>query len=415
MKDFPVHNFNRSDQLTTGSAFWSSVKCKLSPLDFDDLIATAIRRTRLKDFGDPPYDDALRVLINACNGEANLSLFGQFVARQHLLDLLETRLRLVSYWRQKPQILEQPIHQPIFITGMPRSGTTFLHNLFAQDPRNRVPLTWEVMFPLSPTSYGTHSSDPRISKAEKRLRLLRWIRPAITKAHSIGASLPQECIAILSYSFYSDEFLCMFRIPSYEAWLRASDLGKAYEFHRSFLRHLQWLCPGERWVLKAPDHVHSMETLLRIYPDARIVFLHRDPMKVLGSVASLTRILRGAFSNHIDLRQVVDTEARNLAEKTLKIMEFQDQYKDQADRFINVHYLDLVRNPILTVKRIHDHFGFTLSNSAETCMLAFLSARHNKKRPKHLYRLTDFGLDPYQRVPRFAAYYERFAIERETP
>jgi LPS sulfotransferase NodH len=416
MKDFLAHNHDQpSDQLTGVSAFWSSIKQTLAPLNFDDLIAQAIHRTHLEDFGDPPYEDALRVLINACNYEANLSLFGQFVVHHHLLDLLKTRLKLVSYWQQKPEILEQPIRQPVFITGMPRSGSTLLHNLFAQDPRNRIPRTWEVMFPLPPPSCKESDFDPRILKAEKQLRLLIWIRPAIMKVHPIGASLPQECIAILSYSFQSDEFLCMFQIPSYEVWLRAHDLGKAYEFHQRFLKHMQWLCPGKQWVLKAPDHVHSMEALLRTYPDARFVFLHRDPLKVLGSVASLTKILRGAFSHHIDFRQVVANEAFNLAEKVKKIIEFQDRSKHLADYFINVNYLNLIRNPIPTMQQIYNHFGLNLSDIAERHMHILLNARHNKKRPRHFYRLTDLELDQYRNVPLFAAYYERFAIERETP
>jgi len=394
-------------------AFWDSVKRKLAPLDFDDLLAIVMRRTGLDDFGDPPCEDGLRVLIDACNAEAGLSFFGQFAARQHLLDLLETRLRLVSYWRQTTEIQKQPIDRPLFISGMPRSGSTFLHNLFAQDPGNRVPRTWEVMFPLPPPTRRAFDSDHRIAKAENRLRWLRWTKPAIVKVHPLGARLPQECIAITSYSFQSDEFLCMFHIPSYESWLRNHDAAPAYRFHRCFLKHLQWLCPGERWVLKAPDHVHALPALFEIYPDARIIFLHRDPLKVLGSIASLTKLLWGAFSSRIDPREVGDYETRILSDTVLKVMEFQDRHSSLADRFINIQYLDLVRDPIATVRSIYNHFGLNLSVNAEASMRAFLKSRLNKRRARHVYHLADFGIDPIQEGPRFAAYCERFAIERE--
>jgi hypothetical protein len=411
MSRLPVHQ-SKLPRVRPHS-FWSGLKHKLAPVDFGELIEIAMRRTHLDDFGEPPFEDALRTLVDACNTEAGLNLFGRFAARQHMLDLLETRLRLVDYWRQTPEIRKQAIHRPLFITGMPRSGSTFLHDLLAQDPDNRVPLTWEVMFPLPVPRREGIGSDPRIRKAENRLRWLLWTRPSIVKAHPIGARLPQECVAIMSYSFQSDEFLCTFRIPSYENWLRTCDLGPAYGFHRRFLQHLQWLCPGERWVLKAPDHVHALPSLLGIYPDARIVFLHRDPLKVLGSVASLTKLLLDAFGNHINARQVGADEARILVDKAVKIMEFQDRNPSLADRFINVRYLDLIRDPIATVQRIYERFGVTLSADTHARMRVFLGAERRKGRAKHIYRLADFGLDPNREKPRFAAYYERFTIECE--
>jgi hypothetical protein len=412
MSRLPAHERNlltvRPDSL------WDALKDKLVPVDSGELTEIAMRRTRLGDFDDPPFEEALRILVDACNAEAGLNLFGRFAVRQHLLDLLETRLRLVDYWRQTPDIRKQTVHRPFFITGMPRSGSTFLHDLLAQDPNNRVPLTWEVMFPLpSPKCEGI-DSDPRIRKAENRLKWLLWTKPSVVKAHPIGARLPQECVAIMSYSFQSDEFLCTFRIPSYESWLRTCDLIPAYGFHRRFLQHLQWFCPGERWVLKAPDHVHSLPSLLEVYPDARIVFLHRDPVKVLGSVASLTKLLLGAFGNHIDDRQVGADEARILSDKAAKMMEFQDRYPSFDERIINIRYQDLIRDPITTVRRIYERFGVTLSARAEERMRAYLETDRRKGRPNHVYRLADFGLDPEREARRFVAYQERFGIGRES-
>lgn len=396
-----------------GPLAWNRITHRIADLDPEGLLSAAMRQTGLDDFGDPPCEEALLVLVESCNSEAELNLFGHLAARRHLLDLLSTRLRLRYFWRETPGILRQTIREPIFITGMPRSGTTFLHDLFAQDHENRVPRTWEVMFPFPPPVREEFDSDPRIAKAENRLRLLRWIHPSIVKAHPVGARLPQECIAITSYSLLSDEFLEMFRMPSYEKWLRTQDMGPVYEFHRSFLNHLQWRYPATRWVLKAPDHVHSLKSLIDVYPDARIVFVHRDPLKVVGSVASLTAMLRGVFSRHADPRVLGADETRILGEKAFRMMEFRDSHQHLNNRFIDVRYVDIVRDPAGTVRDIYESFGLALSDESDARIRAFVKAAHNKKRPRHIYRLTDFGLDPLREDANFILYRERFALERE--
>jgi hypothetical protein len=395
------------------SSLWRSIKQRLASLDREDIITTAKKRTGLSDFGDPPCEEALQVLVSSCNSEANLNLFGQFAAHEHFLELMETRLRLVSQWQQMPQLREGPISKPIFITGLPRSGSTFLHDLFAKDPANRVPLTWEVMYPLPFPKRAKEDPESRISKAEGRLRMMRMINPSVVKAHPIGALLPQECIAIMSYSLLSEEFLCMFWVPSYEKWMRAQDMSYAYTFHRNFVSHLPCWPPAERWVFKAPDHVYSLDALIKTYPDARIVFLHRDPMKVLGSVASLAMKLRSAFSNRIDPVQTGINEARVLNEVTQKMMEFRERHQSLSDHFMDVQYLDLVHTPVAMVRRIYEYFGLSLSADAEKQMHAFLGSRRNKKRPKHVYSLADFGLEPDRKASSLAAYCDRFGVELE--
>ena len=187
----------------------------------------------------------------------------------------------------------------------------------------------------------------------------------------------------------------------------------AYRFHRNFISHLPCPSPAERWVLKAPDHVYSLDALIEIYPDARIVFLHRDPMKVLGSVASLATKLRSTFSSQIDPMRTGINEARVLNEVTMKMMEFRDRYPSLCDRFIDVQYLDLVRNPVATIQRIYERFGLVLSADAERRMYSFLEGRRNKRRPKHVYSLADFGIDTDRKESCLAAYCERFGIELE--
>ena len=383
---------------------------KMFPLDHNQLVTRAMSRTGLKDLDSPQPETALQVLVKACNEEADLSLFGHFAARFHFSDLLETRLRLVRYWQEKPEIGEQKIASPIFVTGLARSGSTFLHGLLSQDPDNRAPLTWELMFPFPAPTRKEFHSDPRIAKAENRLRWIRRAQPSIVKVHPVGAALPQECIAITSYTFLSDEFLTMFRIPSYETWLRSQDMGPAYQFHRQFLKYLQWHCSGERWVLKAPDHVHALSTLFEIYPDARVVFLHRDPIKVAGSAASLAMVLKEAFSRKRDPLQTGADELRALTDIVRKIMVFQESHPFLREQFMNLQYLDLVRDPIGAVRSIYNRFRLTLSSDAETRMKASLNGAGKYK---NAVRLADFGLDPHRIGTLFTDYYEHYGIEKE--
>ncbi|HAM50708.1 MAG TPA: hypothetical protein DCP92_08470 [Nitrospiraceae bacterium] len=389
-----------------------SLKRKVVPLDLEDILASVMRRTRLEDLDDPQCKDSLKILIASCNLEASLSLVGRIAARQHLQDLLETRLRLIDYWRQTPEIQKQTVHPPLFITGSPKSGSTFLHRLCAEDPSNRVPRTWEVMFPLPPPARDTFDSDPRIMQTEDRLRWLNRMQPEVTKAHPVGARLLQECGPILGYTFRSHVFLDIFWIPSYETWLRSQDLGPSYKFHMNFLKHLPWLCPGERWVLKSSDHVHALATLFETYPEAGVIFLHRDPMKVLQSSSSQMTLLKDTFSRSIDPRRLGANEARILTDKLNKIIEFRNSHAHMEDRFIDVRYLNLANDPIGTMRVIYDRFGLTLSPLAEVRMEACIKDEC-VKRSADKYFLGDFGLDPQHEDPQFAAYRERFRVERE--
>ena len=361
---------------------------------------------------DKRSEKSLWVLVDSCNVEAGLSLIGRLATRQHLVELLAARLGLIDYWQQTPEIQEQELRPQIIITGLPKSGSTFLHRLLAHDPNNRVPKMWEVMYPLPFPSCMTPDFDPRIKKADKRLRWLRWTHPALAQAHPLGALMPQECGAILGYTFESNVFLDMFSIPAYEAWLRSRDAGPAYNFHKSFLKHLQWQCPAERWVLKSSDHVHNLKTLIRRYPEARIVFLHRDPVKVLQAASSQMTLVKSLFSSSIKPLLLGAYEDRNLHDKVNKIMEFRDSHIYPEDRFMDVRFLDLASDPVGIVRAIYHRFGLALSAEAEARMDSFAASERNKNRADR-FSLADFSLDPEQEYPTFDLYCKRFQIERE--
>jgi len=356
---------------------------RLWPLWDRGLRVEACRRTGLEDFGDPPIEPALAVLVGSLEAEASLGPLGRLLMRTHLLDLLETRLWLAADWQGKPGALEsQAVQRPIFIVGMPRSGSTFLHELLAEDPDNRAPRVWEVMFPMGASGKNKSARQQSIRKAEFCLWWFRRLAPEADAVYPMRALTPHECVAIHSYTFLSGEFNSTRGIPAYEAFLRRVDLTPAYQWQKRFLQHLQWGIPGKRWVLKSPDHVYGLGKLFSVFPDAFIIQTHRNPVEVLKSSVELTRVLRGLYGPSGEWREIREREARVLAEGTERFIQFRDLHPHLADRFIDVKYTELVANPLATVRQIYARLDTPLTDAAADRMQQLTSNRSRYcKRP----------------------------------
>ena len=392
---------------------WAKNGFSFLRLDETTLLNKACAQTGLDDFGDDSFREALRVLLRAYETDAQLSFVGRICVHGDLVRLLNNRLRLIEDRRRHPGIAAESIRRPLFITGLPRSGTTFLHAMLAQDPAHRAPQVWEVMHPSPPPELASYATDPRITTTAKQLKWLDFLMPDFKKVHLIGARLPQECIAITSHDFRSYSFETMSAVHSYRVWHDSQDKRPEYEFHRHFLQHLQWRCPGQRWVLKAPGHLLALEALLQVYPDAGIVMTHRDPLKVLASCASFTEVLRSAFSDRVDkvsmARQVQQrwTEGAGLAVK------YRQAQGDLQQQLFDVHYLELLRDPMSMVRRIYEFFDLELTGAAETAMERFLLANPKDKGGVHRYSLEEYGLNPETERRRFQFYLDFFGIEPE--
>jgi len=387
----------------------------LISLEEGDVLAAARRRTRLDDFGDEDFREPLRMVLRGLDDEARLTLIGRIAAREDVVGLLANRLRLQEDGKRHPEIRAEQVSQPLFIVGMPRTGSTLLHHLLAQDPASRVAQAWEVIAPSPPPETATYATDPRIASAARKLGWFDTLAPEFKAIHPLGAQLALECIAIMSPSFRTSRFHTSYRVPTYQNWLEGQDLGPAYGFHRRMLQQLQWRTPAGRWVLKAPSHLFALDALLGAYPDARIVQTHRDPLTVLGSVASLTAILHGAFSRSIDLAEIGREVSHRWTSGLERAMQFRQGGAVAADRFVDVHYHDLIRDPLAVVRRIYAHFEIPLRDTAETRMRGFLEANPKDKHGSHRYTLDSFGLEPDVLIGRFKAYCEHFGVPRETP
>ncbi|MGA9756026.1 MAG: sulfotransferase [Desulfobaccales bacterium] len=382
-------------------------------LDEQLLLDRACEGTGLDDFGDDSFREGLRVLLRSYELDAEFSFVGRICVNGDTVRLLSNRLRLVADRRRHPGIAAEVIRRPLFITGLPRSGTTFLHALLAQDPAHRAPQVWEVMHPSPPPEKASYATDPRIATTDRQLKWVDILMPDFKKVHMIGARLPQECIAITSHDFRSYSFETMAAVHSYRAWHDRQDKRPEYEFHRQFLQHLQWRCPGQRWVLKAPGHLLALEALLQVYPDACVLMTHRDPLKVLASCASFTEVLRSAFSDRVDKVSMARQVGQRWEEGAGLAVKYR-QAGNLGGQLFDVQYLELVRDPISMARRIYEHFDLELTAAAETAMQRFLAENPQNKGGVHRYSLEEFGFNREEERRRFQAYLDCFGIEPES-
>ncbi|GFO69809.1 putative sulfotransferase [Geomonas limicola] len=383
-------------------------------LDPDYLVEKSCRLTGLTDFGEPDFSTPFRILMRSFVEDARLNLLGRITVATEMLRVLSNRLRMTRDLNQFPGIAAERIVRPMFITGLPRSGTTFLHALLAQDPACRAPQVWEAMHPSPPPETASYLVDPRIARTRKELAWIDVLMPDFDKCHTIEARLPQECIAITDHSFLSYVFESMYFVTSYRRWHDRQDKTPAYRCHRNFLKHLQWHCPGSHWVLKAPSHLMALDALFRVYPDAQVVVTHRDPLKVLPSCASFARVLRAPFTGPIDLKELGGEVSRRWVDSANLLTELRGTRDDLAGNFCDVGYPELIRDPLAVVRRIYRHFGRDLRPEAEAAMQRFVVEHPKDKRGAHLYSLEQFGLDADLEREKFRHYTESYdvAVER---
>jgi hypothetical protein len=367
---------------------------------------------RLEDFGEPSLEPALTVLVTSLERQAQLHPLGRLLMRIHLLGLLEARLQLAKLWSEKSQDGELPrVERPIFITGMPRSGSTFLHELLTEDPALRAPRVWEVMSPASAMKPDQGWLDLRVWRAAACLWWFRRFAPKADAVYPMRARTPHECVAIHSYTLLSEEFVSTCHVPAYEAFLRAADLLPAYAWQRRFLQHLQTNSPGARWVFKSPDHVRGLEALFSVFPDALIIQTNRNPLESLRSSIQLTEVLQGLYGKPQTRDQLTEHEARNLAGAMERLIWFRDHHPELSGRFAELDYSELTADPLEVVRRIYAQFKMPLSQVAVRRMQRLALRRRAYKGRQTAPTLKEAGLDVPARRSLFNEYCRRFGIQ----
>ncbi len=376
----------------------------------DDLLAAARRKTGLDDFGTPGFEEPLTRLLRSIETEARLNPMGRMATRHDLLRLLTNRLRMEQERTRNPSIAAEIIRRPIIITGLPRTGTTLLHALLALDPASRVPLTWETVYPSPPPETATYRTDRRIGIVNGQIRWFHRLVKGFNRIHPVDACLPEECLVITAHAFLSYQFETTHRLPTYLDWLESQNLRPTYEVHRRFLQHLQWRCPKERWVLKAPAHMFDFGAMFSAYPDACVVMTHRDPLAVAASNASLTATLRAAFSDDIDPLEVGPECSRRWAEAIHRALRFRDAHSSLAPQFLDLYYAELIADPIGAVRKVYAHFALPFPAGFEDALRAFMQRNPKEKFGTHRYTLEQFGMTRDSEAERYALYRSRYQL-----
>lgn len=373
-------------------------------LDADDIVQTAARRAASSHFGPPDFIERLRLIVETVEREARLHWIGRIAVRQSLLMALESRFAVYGHRHAHPEIADVPVEKPIFIVGLPRTGTTILFNLLAQDPANRAPQGWEVQFPHPPPDPHTYTTDTRIEKARKYFGQMEKMAPELPAIHEVGAQLPQECMPILAHTLLSPQPSIVYNIPSYQAWVDRQSAAPAYSYHRHFLEHLQSRYMKDRWVLKSPVHLRTLDALLTEYPDARLIFTHRDPAKTIPSLASLIYTIRGIVTDAVDAAAIGREQLAWWADALDRATEVRTKHEDKANQLIDIRFDEVIADPVAALHRVYDRFDLGWSDEIESRMRAFLSDNPRGKHGTHRYTPGDFGLRAGEIRERFEDY-----------
>ncbi|GAA2359684.1 sulfotransferase [Saccharopolyspora halophila] len=368
----------------------------------EDLHASATRITGLEDFGPDDHREGLAMLLESYRREANLTPHGNKMKRTFLRGALTARLLSEQAWKQHPEHADVPIEQPIFVTGLPRTGTTALHRLLTADPAHQGLEVWLTEVPQPRPPRDAWADDPVFRAIQEAYAQQHVERPEFMGLHYMSAEQVEECWQLLRQSIRSVSYECLAHIPSYSSWLAGQDWTPAYRRHKRNLQLIGMPDRNRRWVLKNPSHLFALDALLEVYPDAIVIQTHRDPKTAMASMCSLAAKATEGWSTTFQGR-TLGTDQLDLWSRGLrKFNAARDRHP--GARFYDVHYDDFVAEPVGTVERIYEHFGLPLDDAARSAMHELQQrSTTGVAKPAHRYSLADFGLSDEQVDERFAA------------
>jgi Sulfotransferase family len=370
--------------------------------DANELEEGACAATGLEDFGSPYYREGLERIVEALNSEADLNEVGRVIQHATISNALIQRLKIEDTYRQHPEIDDQKVGGPVFVIGLPRTGTTALSQLVAADPQFRSLRTWESQAPTPPPEAATQHTDPRIAQAEASLKMLDEMFPLMKTMHNSEATAPTECQDLMGMSFRTFHFDGAVRAPAYLSWVMHCDMRETYTFHRRVLRLLQWHCPPVLWHLKTPVHMFALDALVEAYPNAKFLWSHRDPAKVMGSVCSLIQYVRSWSSDRNDAKELGAEQLDSWVEAVRRAMDFRSRMGD--DRFADISFADLQTDPVRTLQTSYESLGLTFTDNTLQAVTQWAHGHRPGSRGTHEYDLADYGLTPEGVRERFADY-----------
>lgn len=386
--------------------------------DMNAMLVEAARRSGdLADFGEPSFRPALQALLTALDTEGKLSDLGRQILNERIIDLLKNRLVVEEYYRNFPQIADERIEDPIVIVGLPRTGTTLLQRILGCDQRLYPLFWWETRFPAPLAAVPPGAVDPRIEMGKAEVAAMLEAMPKLKSIHPFDAEAPDEEGMLLEHSFHAF-FDAYADIPSYTEWMWSHDQTPAYEYLKRMLKFIQWqkrnrgeTASAGRWVLKTPHHLRQIEVLFKVFPDAKVVQTHRDPLQTIPSIASFNATLWQVYGHDIDPRHTGQQWSNIFARGMRETMAFRD--KHGAGKFLDIWFSDTLSKPLDVVRTIYDFVGLSFPEGIQERMQVYLEQNSRDKRPIHDYSIEHFGLSEAQIERDFADYRQRYILPRQ--
>ena len=375
------------------------------------IMAAAAKAAGSDDFGTDSFRHPLAVFLGACQDEADLTTFGRILISKMLSAALVNRIELHRWSVAHPEVAEERIDRPWIIVGLPRTGTSVLSMLLGLDPMARPLRQWEAAHLIPPPTLEEADEDPRIARTAKELDGLMKLNPPLRAMHPFGATLAQECVSLFLYDIRTLALETQAHVPTYARWLETADMAPAYAQHRLALQALQSRQPTQRWILKTPNHLWHLEALNAAYPDARIIWTHRDPGLVVASVASLANAGQRPLTRRLDPRPTAE-EWKHKCHFALGSATAFDQAT--GDGWCqHLPYGDLMAAPVAAVRRLYRPVGDEVSPLPARRMEVFLQQRPQDAFGRHRYDPSDFGWTYPGLADEFAGYIERYSVAAE--
>lgn len=376
----------------------------------DQLIDNARAATGLDDFGGNSFREGLDILVADINRDTDRPDASVAINEGMLTKALVDRLKVENAVKERPAVLDAPVERPVFVFGIPRTGTTLLSNLLAADPARRSPLKWELDDPVPPPTTETLYTDPRALAALEAEKALFAAYPDAGKIYRMSATYPYEDVSIFAHDFRTLMWESAGKLPNYRDFIFSASMAPAYAYHKRFLQLHQADAPGV-WNCKMPSHSLFLETLLATYPDARLIWTHRDPFTATASFCSIITAGHTGFAGRVDLDWIKENQPWQAQQHADRAMDARDRIG--RDRIIDVHYADLMRDPIATMRGLYAALGDDFTAEAEAGMQAWLDDNPQTKFGKHAYKLGEFGLSKEALEPYFERYLSAYDVERE--
>lgn len=407
MEKQPTISIQRTSMLNFINSFGNSLRfLGIDPFKLDS--KKAIQKAQKKagfSIELPEMEIALDKLIYSINNEGNSNPFGSIAVKSLIERNLYGRYKVEETIKYNPDILDENIKEPIFIIGMPRTGTTILHALMHQDKAHRSPLSWECLLPHPVPIPETFNNNQQLATIEKEFKQLFKLVPDFLQKHYMAANSPQECLGITALDFNSFQFSAQLYLPSYMEWFFSeADRLQTMRFHKKFLQYLQsGGVRKQRWLLKSPVHLMRLTEIFEVYPDARIIMTHRHPEKIVPSTSSLISSVRSLYSDSEDPLVTGKEQAETWSNYFRRFMEDRKTL-NKEDRIIDLKFEDFVNDQVKCVQRIYDKFGWDLSDKTKNKINTFLETNPKDVHGKHNYTLADFGLDSNEINKQFEHY-----------